>query len=582
MKIAIERIIEEPVMSNEKEILKRGLKNRDENLRLIRWMLRVVRPYYRYVICVFCISIVSMLISYGSTILGKYVVDDATTGVIDVRNMALMCAATVVSIAIGVGSSIIGSYIGEKFSFTIRQQFYNDIQRSVWLNVSKFHSGDLVTRLTSDIGALADGLLGMLPRTILTFVQLGVAFFILFHYDRPIALFALVIGPVGAICMLLFRKRYKKYQTALRECESDYRSFMQESLSSLTVVKTFRQEDANEAKMEGLKRRRLNLVMKNTTLGSVMGAVMRLVYSAGYVIAFCWGAYRISTGDISYGTLTIFITLVSQVQGSISGLAGVIPQLYNMLISAKRIVEVAGLPKETYGGKTDVPKHVGVRMENVSFAYEKEPVLRELSFAVAPGEKIAVVGPSGVGKTTLIRLLLALTKPQDGAIRYETENGEESASPDARRFVSYVPQGNTLISGTIADNLRVGLREASPEEMMNALRLACADRFVKKLPDGLEAVLSEKSGGISEGQAQRIAIARALIGEKPVLILDEATSALDEATEAAILKNVAGELKDKTCFIITHRRSMLRYCDKVVSLQEDGAATVRAVEAPEN
>ena len=561
-------------MSNKKEILIRGLKNRDENLRLVRWMLRVVSPYYRFVIYVFCISVVSMLISYGSTILGKYVVDDATTGDINFRNMALMCAATVVSIAVGVGSSILGSYIGEKFSFTIRQQFYNDIQRSAWLEISRFHSGDLVTRLTSDIGALADGMIGMLPRTILTFVQLAVAFFILFHYDRPIALFALVIGPVGAVCMVFFRKRYKKYQTALRECESDYRSFMQESLSSLTVVKTFRQEDANEQKLDGLKRRRLSLVMKNTTLGSVMGAVIRLVYSAGYVIAFCWGAYRISTGDITYGTLTVFITLVSQVQGSISGLAGVIPQMYNMLISARRIVEVAGLPKEEYGGRTDVPARVGVRAENVSFAYDREPVLRDLSFFVAPGEKAAVVGPSGVGKTTLIRLLLALTEPRSGAIRYETEHGEEDVSPDVRRFVSYVPQGNTLISGTIADNLRVGRENATPEEMKKALRLAAAEAFVEKLPEGLETVLSEKSGGLSEGQAQRIAIARALIGEKPVLILDEATSALDEATEAEILKNVSGELKDKTCFIITHRRSMLRYCDKVITLKEGGAAEI--------
>ena len=562
-------------MSRKKDILLRGLKNRDETLRLTRWMLRVVKPYYRYIIVVFGISVVSMLISYTGTIIGKYVVDDATTGVIDVRNMAFMCAATFVSIAVGVGSSILGSYIGEKFSFSIRQRFYSEIQRSVWLRVSGFHSGDLVTRLTSDIGSLADGLITMLPRTILTFVQLAVAFLILFHYDRPIALFALIIGPVGGLCLLFFRERYKKYQTALRECESEYRSFMQESLSSLTVVKTFRQEDANEARMEDLKRRRLRLVMQNTTLGSVMGAVLRLVYSAGYVIAFCWGSYRISTGDITYGTLTVFITLVSQVQGSISSLAGVIPQIYNMMISARRITEVADLPKEVYAGREDIPQRVGVTAEHVSFAYGREPVLRDLSFTVEPGEKAAVVGHSGVGKTTLIRLLLALTVPGGGGITYRKEDGAEPVSPDARRFIAYVPQGNTLMTGTIAENLRVGRRDATEEEMRRALRLAAAEAFVDRLPEGLDTVLSEKSGGLSEGQAQRIAIARALIGDKPVLILDEATSALDEATEAKILQNVTGELRDKTCFIITHRRSMLRYCDKIISLRDDGTAEVR-------
>lgn len=568
-------------MSRKKEILIRGIKNRDENLRLVKWMLRVVKPYRHYVVWLFCISVISMMISYASTIIGKYVVDDATNGDINLKNMAMMCVCTVVSIAIGVGSGILGSYITEKFSFSIRQRFYNDIQRSVWLRIAGFHSGDLVTRLTSDIGSLADGLLTMLPRTILTCVQLAVAFLILFHYDRAIALFALVIGPLGALCLFFFRERYKKYQTALRECESDYRSFMQESLSALTVMKAFRQEDANEAKMDELKRRRLSLVLKNTTLGSVMGAVMRLIYSAGYVVAFCWGAYRISTGDITYGTLTVFISLVSQVQGSISGLAGVIPQTYNMLISAKRITEVADLQKEEYSGRTDVPERVGVQADGVAFAYDRETVLRDLSFSVTPGEKVAVVGPSGVGKTTLIRLLLALTTPNEGAIRYVTEAGEEVASPDARRFIAYVPQGNTLLSGTIADNLRIGRADATPEEMHRALDTACADRFVRKLPNGLDTVLSEKSGGISEGQAQRIAIARALIGDKPVLILDEATSALDENTEAGILKNITGELKDKTCFIITHRRSMLRYCDKIITLSENGAAVVSTPETAE-
>lgn len=561
-------------MGRKKEILIKGFKNRDESFRLIKWMMQIVRPYARFVVYVFLISIVSLVISYMSTIIGKYVVDDATTGVINLRNIALMCAATLISILIGVGSSILGSYISEKFSFTIRQRFYNDIQRSVWQKISAFHSGDLVTRLTSDIGVLADGMISILPHTVLVLAQLAISFFILFHYDRSIALFALVIGPLGAICLIFFRERYKKYQTELRECESDYRSFMQESLAALTVVKTFQQEDANAARMESLRRRRLDLVLHNSALGAVMGAVMRIIYSAGYVISFCWGAYRISTGDITYGTLTIFITLVSQVQGSISSLAGVIPQVYNMLISSKRIVEVVGMEKEIYEGRTALPTQVGLKVTDMSFAYDRTKILRDVNFEVQPGEKVAVIGPSGAGKTTLIRLLLALTKPQTGTILYQTEIGPEPAAPDARRFLSYVPQGNTLMTGTIAENLRVGKADATEEEMWQALTLAAADSFVRKLPAGLETVLSEKSGGISEGQAQRIAIARALIGGKPIVIFDEATSALDAPTEAVILKNVTETLKNKTCFIITHRHSMLQYCDRVLSIDENGGMQI--------
>ncbi|MBR2134592.1 MAG: ABC transporter ATP-binding protein [Eubacterium sp.] len=559
---------------SKKDLVINELKNKDENIKLTKWMLSVVKPYYRYIIYIFIISIVSMVISYVSTIVGKYVVDDATNGDINLKNMGLMCATTIISIAIGIGSSILSSYINEKFSFTLRKNFFNDIQRSVWLDVSKFHSGDLVTRLTSDIGSIADGLISIIPNTILIMAQLVISFCILFYYDKPIALFALIIGPIGALCMVFFKERYKKYQFELRNTESEYRSFMQENLSSLTVVKTFQREDYNDERMEEYRQKRLELVYRNSRLSSVMGAVMKLVYSAGYVVAFCWGSYRISTGDITYGTLTIFITLVSRVQGTISGLASIIPQYYSMLISAKRICGVVDLNKEEYGSKSDMPNSVGVKAENVSFKYDTEWIIKNLNFEVTPGEKIAIVGPSGTGKTTIIRMLLALTKPNSGQIHYITESGEELASPDSRRFISYVPQGNTLISGTISDNLKFGYSDANYEDMMHALEMACADRFVKKLPDGINTELSEKSGGLSEGQAQRVAIARALIGKKPIIILDEATSALDEKTESIVLQNITDELTQKTCFIITHRRSMLQYCDKVIRLDEDGTITM--------
>ncbi|MBQ6381620.1 MAG: ABC transporter ATP-binding protein [Clostridia bacterium] len=559
-----------------KDTIVKALKNKDETIRLTKWMLQIVKPYYRFIIYTFLISVVSLIISYVSTIVGKYVVDDATNGVINLRNMLWMCGTTFVAIVISVFSSVISSYISEKFSFTLKKQFFNDIQRSVWLDISKIHSGDLVTRLTSDIGSISDGLIEMIPKTILIGTQLLIAFCILFYYDKKIALFALVIAPIGGMCLLIFRESYKKYQAALRKSESEYRSFMQETLSNLTIIKAFGQEDYNDETMERFKRERLQLVFKNSRLSSVMSAVMRIVYSVGYVVAFCWGSYRISTGDITYGTLTIFITLVSQVQGSVSALGGIVPQFYSMLVSAKRIHTVIDFPKEVYSGKTDVPAAVGVEVKDLDFAYDKDYILKGMNATIAPGEKVAVVGPSGAGKTTLVRLLLALTTPTAGSLNYILDGAEqEAATPDCRRFVSYVPQGNTLISGTVEDNLKFGLRDATEEQMWRALELAAADKFIEKHPDKLKTELSEKSGGISEGQAQRISIARALIADKPVLILDEATSALDEATEAVIVKSITEQLDNKTCFIITHRRSMLQYCDKVIEIDEDAHVTMK-------
>ena len=562
-------------MSKWKKFLNK-LKNKDENVRLIKWMRRTVRPYSRFIVYFFLISLVSLLISYTSTIIGKYVVDDATNGDVNFRNMAFMCIATVVSISIGVFSNILSSYINEKFSFSIRQKLFNDIERSMWIKISKYHSGDLVTRLTSDVNSLAEGLISVVPSTVLLLCQFVISFAILLHYDTKIALFALVLAPLGAVFTLFFRKKYKEYQLKLRESESEYRSFMQENLSDLTVVKTFRQENINERTMEKLKRRRLSLVTRNAWLSSTMSAVMRLIYSVGYVVALCWGAYRISQQDITYGTLTVFITLVGQVQGSVSSLAGIFPKIYSMLVSAKRISEVSEIEKEVYSGITDMPKRVGLTVSGVSFAYADDYIVKDLNISVEPGEKIGIVGPSGTGKTTIIRMLLSLTQPQCGNILYQLDGAEtEKACPDSRRFISYVPQGNTLKAGTVAENLLVGKGDATEEEMRRALAMASADKFVSKLSDGLETKISENSGGLSEGQAQRIAIARALIGQKPVLILDEATSALDEETESAILKNISSELSGVTCFIITHRRSMLKYCNRVIELDDNGNMTMK-------
>lgn len=548
-----------------------SFKNKEENKKLVRWMYGVTKPYSKSILVIFLISIVSMFISYGGTIVGKYVVDDATTGVINPRNMILMGAASVVSILIGIGSKILSDYINERFAFGIRAQMFSDIQKTAWKSIIRFHSGDLVTRLTSDIGSLSGGLISFVPQVILIFCQLIIAFAILFHYDRSMALVALVIGPIGTIFTIIFKEKYKKYQTLLRESESEYRTFLQENLSNITIIKAFRREEPNNEKFEELKKNRLNIVFRSSRLGALISATLRLIYSIGYVVAFCWGAYRISKGIITYGTLTIFISLVGQVQGSVRNLAGIVPQIYSMLISAKRICDVTENEKEDYEGSSYMPSQVSVAIKNLTFAYDTDNVLSDVSLNVEHGEKIGIIGSSGAGKTTLIRLLLALVKPTDGSVEYSDNSGFcENACPASRRFISYVPQGNTLMSGTIEENLKTGNSAADKEMMMKALEYAGAADFVSKLPDGIETVLSENSGGISEGQAQRISIARALIADKPILILDEATSALDEKTEALVLKNISEKFSNRTCFIITHRKAMLDYCDRVIKIDDSG------------
>lgn len=543
--------------------------SRDEAIYQIKWMFKQTKPFKFQITVMLFISLFSLSLSFIGTIIGKHIVDATTSGQLNIKYIIYMIGSTIFSILFSSFTRIFSDYVNEKFSFGLRCKMFDRVQRCVWQELSKFHSGDIVTRLTSDVSAVSGGLISLVPSIIVTAIQLIASFGILFYFDRPLALFALIIGPVGTISMIFFKKKYSYYQKKLRETESEYRSFMQESLANVGVVKTFQCEDSNSEYMQNIRQSRMHVIMKTSRLSALMSAFMRLIFSTGYVVAFCWSAYRISAGMITYGTMTIFLTLVSQVQSSISSLGQIFPQLYGMIISAKRINEVIEIESEKYSGKKDIPSSISVEINNLTFAYNKKNILENLNVSIASNDIVGIVGSSGIGKTTLIRLLLSLVKPQAGTIKYIDENGKsEIAEPASRRFISYVPQGNTMFSGTIESNLRVAKPEATQDEMWEALRIADAEDFVRDLPDGLQTVLGEKAGGLSEGQAQRISIARAILRDRPVLILDEATSALDEPTEAKILSEISANCK-KTCFVITHRRSMLQYCNKTIEIKNN-------------
>ncbi len=540
------------------------------------WLLAQAVPYRKQLLIKLGINSISLFMGFVSTIAGKYIVDATTSGNLSWFYISYMAGASLCTILFAAVSNIFSAYLNEKFEFGMRCDIFDQIQRSIWSDLSRYHSGDIVTRLTSDIANISSGLISIIPASITLGIRLVVSFFILLYFDPWIALFALIIAPIGSISALLYRRKYRYYQTRLRESESTYRTFMQENLSNLSVTKSFQLENANNKYLRQIRSDRMVLVMKSAHISAFMSSVISIIYRAGYVVAFCWSAYRISQGQITYGTMTIFLSLVSQVQSSISSLGFIIPQIYSMLVSSKRLTDIADIKNEEYSEAAYSPTKVTVQMHDVSFAYDKSNVLEHVSLQVDPGDIVGIVGPSGVGKTTLTRLLLSLVKPDIGSVEYISERGDcEEACPASRRFISYVPQGNTLISGTIETNLRIGKKDATEEELWAALRMAAADKFIQKTENGLQTQLSEKAGGLSEGQAQRIAIARALLRNKPLLILDEATSALDEDTEALILKSITKSY-GKTIIIITHRKSMLRYCNKIVEISEDATVNMRS------
>lgn len=567
------------------------------NGEVVKWLLKISKRYKRYILGFLVINLITMLISLASSIASRYVVDAATGfhSELFMRYIVIMLATTAVSILISAAAGMFSSYINEKFAFGVRIQMYDRVQRSSWFQLTQYHSGDMLARLTGDVDEVASSLISMVPNVIVTLVQLILILIILIRNDPTLAVIGLIIGPLGALAAIAARKKYSMYQEKLRESRSAYYSFLQETLSNISVVKAFQLEARNRQRLGEIRDERMKLVMKSTMLNSIMSSGMRLIYGIGYVIAFSWCAYRLTTATIitdpsgaevasyTYGTMTLFLTLVSQVQGAIRSLGGIIPRFYSLMVSAKRVREITELEDEDDTQIDTMPQKVGLRVDDLGVEYDSEngSVLSGLTFEIPAGSRVGIVGTSGAGKTTFIRLLLSLLKPDQGTLLYIDEQGRpEPACPASRRFISYVPQGNTLLSGSVRTNLRTGKPDASDEEMWQALEMADAAAFLRKTPMGLDTVLAESAGGLSEGQAQRVAIARALLRGKPVLILDEATSALDEGTEARVFQRITAAC-DKTCFIITHRRSMLKYCDMILEIHDDGRATIMGKKSPE-
>ena len=559
--------------------LKRLYEKRSEIKAAALWLYEQAKEVRLYILAFFGLSLLSVLFSLASPVASKYVVDSAIGA--NGREFQpiyalLMFGTTLFSALLGAVSNVFSSYVNEKFSFSVRARMFDRTQRGKWKNMSGFHSGDMLSRLTDDVDTVASNIISILPNLLILALQLTVILVILLIYDPVLALIGLVIGPVGMVLSLFFRQPFQKYQGAIRKSQSEYYTFFQETLGHLDVIKAFQREDPNNRYFSDFRAKRMRVVMKSTKLSTLMSLVIRLVYSLGYVIAFCWCASQVNSSPMyTYGTMTMFLSLVSQLQGSISGMGNMIPRLFSVMISAKRVREITEQEPEELSDRSDAPDRVGLSVKNVSFAYEDGVILRDVNFEVAPFERVGIVGPSGAGKTTLIRLMLALVSPNEGTVTFLPEGyPEEPISSASRRLLSYVPQGNTLITGTVRENLLIGDPDADDDAMWRALERADAAGFVRNDPRGLDLPIHENSGGLSAGQAQRLCIARALIRNRPVLILDEATSALDEPTERRVFEALSEEA-ERTCFIITHRSSMLRYCTSVLEVQDDGTVQYR-------
>ena len=546
------------------------IKNKDAQKEYIKWLAAYSKPFIPQLAVIFLFDTLLSFTNIGLALVGKEMVDRATNGS-GVKNYILMYMAVMFSsLVVTALYQLIAAVVYEKFGFGIRKRVYRRILDTNWLDITKYHTGDLMTRLTSDVAAVAGGIAETIPTIIRLIVQVVITFFTLAFFDWRLAMLALAVAPVAAIVSWLLGRKVKYLTVKVQETESAYRSFMQESLANILIVKSFRTEDYSEKHLTELRDERLHWVLKKTRMGVAASSVMSLAFQIGYVTAFAWGVIGISNKTLTFGTMTVFLSLVNQIQGPIMSLAEMIPKVVTILASAGRIIELQELPEEVKSATNIKTEGLGLKVNDLSFAYVKdEPIFEKAEINFKPGEFTAIVGRSGIGKTTLIRLIMAFTNRFHGDIEFYNKYGEtESTNAGVREFISYVPQGNTLFSGTIRDNICFGGVKASDREIEEALRGAAAYDFVQELPDGIDTKIGEKGYGISEGQAQRIAIARALLKKAPFLILDEATASLDPETELMVLDGLRNWNPRPTCLLISHRMSVLKYCDSEIRIKD--------------
>lgn len=548
--------------------LKEAWKDRDNQYKYAKWLMKYSKPYMGRITLMMAFSIISTVVSLWMVQISKNIIDNATGGNKFVTLLIVYFCLMIAMQVVGIVSTLLSAILSEKFSFGIRKQIYDKIIRSHWMDVKRYHTGDLMTRLTSDAGAIADGIIGTIPNIIILFVELLMVFVTLFIYSPLLAVFAMLVAPVAALVSFFLGKKLKKLQIKVQESESNYRSFLQESLANLLVVKSFANEDYSVDRLTTLREERFKWVFKKTKMSIASSTVMSMTFQLGYIVAFAYGAWQISTGQITYGTMTVFLTLVNRVQSPIIGLAQQIPRVVSVLASAGRVIELQNIPVEERLPEVVTSDKIGVGIENLTFGYTDEIVLDNVSLNIKPGEFVAIIGESGIGKTTLLRIIMSFMGNYTGKVDFFDEKGlTDPANANTRRFISYVPQGNTLFSGTVRENIRMGKLDATDEEMWDALKLSAGYDFVKELPNGLYTVIGERGHGISEGQAQRIAIARAFVRKAPLLILDEATSALDEITEKEVIKGLQQLEPRPTCIVVTHRKSILAYCDREIKIE---------------
>ena len=555
----------------------------------ILWMYVYVRRYWLMIGIYILLGASGSVLSLGTSVVSKDLVD-AITGVNSMEIIRVACTY----VGVGVGQIFINAVksrlslkVRLKVTNEIRADIYEQVLQTNWESLARYRSGDLLYRVNGDAGMVANTILTFLPNVVTTVISFGGAFIIVVQNDPWMALIALLGAPISFLTSRYSARKMRDFQRENQTVASDRTVFDQETFQNLQFIKAFGMVERVTEKFHKIQDESVRIALDQNKFQQTMTIATSLVGQAVGYACYGFAAFRLWQGQISYGTMTMFVSMAGSLRGSFSGILGLLPMVIRSGISAERIMEITSLPRDSMEDKEEAEesrrKGVFVEMEDVDFAYEEEKwVYRDARFQARPGEIVALIGPSGQGKTTTLNLLLGLYHPQRGQVRVGNPGGRMlRASSSTRCLFSYIPQGNTLFTGTIADNMRMVKPEATDEEIRSALEAACAWEFVERLEKGMDTEVRERGNRFSEGQKQRLSIARALLADAPVMILDEATSALDVATERRVLRRIIRREPHRTVIVAAHRPSVFSMCSRIYKVQEGHMAEVTEEEVEE-
>ena len=545
------------------------------------WVWQYICRYKGTVLIHLLLGILGIVMSLGSSVASKFLIDAVISfdsGIIGTA-AALMLGMRLGNIAMKSITTRIGAVLNIRIQNEIQAEVYNRILKTDWQSLEQFRSGDLLSRISSDTNTVSGGVTGFVPALICDVVQLIGAFLIILQYDVTMALIALVGTPLTILCSSVLMHKMRRHNRQMKEIHADVMSFQQDSFQNITTIKSFGVMDWFGKRMRQVQNTYKDKYLDYSKFSVWTSALMNLLSLLAYIGCFGWGVYRLWLGMITYGEMTMFLQLSGMLGAAFSSIVGLVPSGISITTSAGRVMAIVELSEEKTQAEPGFEEETDFTMElrTVNFHYASgAPVLKQVDMTARPGELISLTGHSGEGKTTLLRIMLGLISPSEGSAVLVGGSGREYPLCAATRSIfGYVPQGNQMFNGTIAENLKISNPEATEEEMLEALKTACAYDFVMALPEGLNHVIGGRDKRLSEGQAQRLAVARALLKKAPILLLDEATSALDMDTEATLLKNLMESGMVKTCILVTHRPAGKELCSRCYHIRNGAVLEVQ-------